>query len=51
LITITAGSYSNVIRVLVPLVITNEQMDEALDVLESAIANVCAPKGAVAQLV
>jgi 4-aminobutyrate aminotransferase/(S)-3-amino-2-methylpropionate transaminase len=51
LITITAGSYSNVIRVLVPLVITNEQMDEALDVLESAIANVCDPKGAVAQLV
>ena len=28
LITITAGSYSNVIRVLVPLVVTNEQMDE-----------------------
>jgi 4-aminobutyrate aminotransferase/(S)-3-amino-2-methylpropionate transaminase len=51
LITITAGSYSNVIRVLVPLVITNEQMDEALDVLESAIANVCDAKGAVAQLV
>ncbi len=38
LITITAGTYSNVIRVLVPLVITKEQMDEALDVLESAIA-------------
>ena len=51
LITITAGSYSNVIRVLVPLVITNEQMDEAMDVLESAIANVCYAKGAVAQLV
>lgn len=51
LITITAGSYSNVIRVLVPLVITNEQMDEALDVLESAIANVCDAKGVVAQLV
>ena len=51
LITITAGTYSNVIRVLVPLVITNEQMDEAMDVLESAIANVCDPKGAVAQLV
>src|SRR5271166_1977292 len=30
LITITAGTYSNVIRVLVPLVISNEQMDEAL---------------------
>jgi len=51
LITITAGTYSNVIRVLVPLVITNEQMDEAMDTLESAIANVCDPKGAVAQLV
>jgi len=51
LITITAGSYSNVIRVLVPLVITNEQMDEALDVLEAAIATVWDQKGAVAQLV
>jgi len=51
LITITAGTYSNVIRVLVPLVITNEQMNEAMDVLESAIANVGEPKDAVAQLV
>ena len=40
LITITAGTYGNVIRILVPLVITDEQMDEALDVLESAIASV-----------
>jgi 4-aminobutyrate aminotransferase / (S)-3-amino-2-methylpropionate transaminase / 5-aminovalerate transaminase len=40
LITITAGSYSNVIRVLVPLVATNEQIDEGLGVLESAIASV-----------
>src|SRR6266567_821241 len=51
LITITAGTYSNVIRVLVPLVISKEQMDEGLDVLESAIANVCEQKGAVAQMV
>jgi 4-aminobutyrate aminotransferase/(S)-3-amino-2-methylpropionate transaminase len=51
LITITAGSYSNVIRVLVPLVATNDQMDEGLDVLESAFAAVCDKKGAVAQLV
>ena len=51
LITITAGSYSNVIRVLVPLVVTDEQMDEGLDVLESGIAAVCDKKGAVAQLV
>ena len=40
LITITAGTYGNVVRVLVPLVITAEQMSEALDVLESAIASV-----------
>jgi 4-aminobutyrate aminotransferase / (S)-3-amino-2-methylpropionate transaminase / 5-aminovalerate transaminase len=51
LITITAGSYSNVIRVLVPLIATNEQMDEGLDVLESALATVCDQKDAVAQLV
>jgi 4-aminobutyrate aminotransferase / (S)-3-amino-2-methylpropionate transaminase / 5-aminovalerate transaminase len=51
LITITAGSYSNVIRVLVPLVASNEQMDEGLDVLESALAAVGEKKGAVAQLV
>lgn len=51
LITITAGSYSNVIRVLVPLVATNDQMDEGLDVLESALASVCDKKGSVAQMV
>ena len=51
LITITAGSYSNVIRVLVPLVATNEQMDEGLDVLEAALAGVCDKTSAVAQLV
>ena len=49
-ITITAGSYSNVIRVLVPLVVTNEQMDEALDVLEAALQMVCERQGAVAQV-
>jgi 4-aminobutyrate aminotransferase/(S)-3-amino-2-methylpropionate transaminase len=50
LITITAGTYSNVIRVLVPLVITNDQMKEGLDVLETAIATVCDKKGAVVQM-
>ncbi len=49
LITITAGSYGNIIRVLVPLVITDDQMEEALDVLESAIAVVTEKKGALAQ--
>jgi len=36
-ITISAGSYGNVIRLLMPLVITDPQMDEALDVLEAAL--------------
>jgi len=51
LITITAGSYSNVIRVLVPLVATDAQIDEGLGILESALAAVCDKKGAAAQLV
>jgi len=44
LVTITAGSYSNVIRLLMPLVITDAQMDEAMDVLEAAIAHVAEKK-------
>ena len=40
LIAITAGSYSNVVRMLVPLVVTSEQMDEAMDVLEAALQGV-----------
>ena len=46
LVTITAGSYGNVIRLLMPIVITDAQMDEALDVLEAALAAV-AEKAAV----
>lgn len=38
LILLSAGSYGNVIRVLVPLVITTEQFDEGLDVLEGSLA-------------
>ena len=49
LITITAGSYGNVIRILVPLVATDAQMDEGLDVLESALGTVQEKRGAVAQ--
>ena len=51
LITITAGTHSNVIRVLVPLIATDAQIDEGLSVLEAALAAVCNQKGAVAQLV
>lgn len=48
LVLITAGSYGNVIRLLMPLVITDAQMDEALDVLEGALASVTEKKGALA---
>lgn len=41
LITITAGTYDNVIRLLVPLVISDEQMEEGLDVMENALASIC----------
>jgi 4-aminobutyrate aminotransferase/(S)-3-amino-2-methylpropionate transaminase len=51
LITITAGTYSNVIRILVPLVATDAQIDEGLKVLESALAAVCGQKSEVPQLV
>jgi 4-aminobutyrate aminotransferase / (S)-3-amino-2-methylpropionate transaminase / 5-aminovalerate transaminase len=50
LITITAGSYGNVIRLLMPIVITDGQMDEALDVLEAALAAVAEKKGAAVQM-
>jgi acetylornithine/succinyldiaminopimelate/putrescine aminotransferase len=35
LILVTAGTYGNVMRILMPLVVTDEQMDEALDVMEA----------------
>ncbi len=40
LITITAGTYGNVMRILVPLVVTDAQFEEGLDVLEAALAQV-----------
>jgi len=50
LVTITAGSYGNVIRLLMPIVITDAQMGEALDVLEAALAGVAEKKGAAVQM-
>jgi 4-aminobutyrate aminotransferase / (S)-3-amino-2-methylpropionate transaminase / 5-aminovalerate transaminase len=44
LVLITAGSYGNVIRLLMPLVVTDAQMDEAMDVLEAALAYVAEKK-------
>jgi 4-aminobutyrate aminotransferase/(S)-3-amino-2-methylpropionate transaminase len=40
-IIISAGTYGNVIRLLMPLVITNEQFDEALDLLQEALSHAC----------
>ena len=51
LIVLSAGSYSNVIRVLVPLVATDAQMDEGLDVLEAALKAACEKKAVVSQTV
>jgi 4-aminobutyrate aminotransferase / (S)-3-amino-2-methylpropionate transaminase / 5-aminovalerate transaminase len=41
LVLIRAGLYSNCIRLLPPLVITEEQLNEGMDVLEAAIARGC----------
>src|ERR1700738_3520339 len=46
LITITAGTFNNVIRILVPLVVTDEQFDEGLAVIEAALAAVAERKQA-----
>ena len=48
LVTITAGSYGNVIRLLMPLVITDAQMDEAMEVLEAGLAHVADKKDVLA---
>jgi 4-aminobutyrate aminotransferase / (S)-3-amino-2-methylpropionate transaminase / 5-aminovalerate transaminase len=40
LITITAGTYNNIMRILVPLVVTDEQLDEGFAIIEAALAAV-----------
>ena len=42
LVTITAGTYGNVIRTLMPLVTTDDELAEGLDVMEAALASVSA---------
>ncbi len=44
LITITAGTYNNIMRILVPLVVTDEQLDEGFGVIEAALAAVAERK-------
>jgi len=47
LVTITAGTFNNVMRILVPLVVADEQFEEGLDVIESGLAHVVEKKQAV----
>jgi 4-aminobutyrate aminotransferase/(S)-3-amino-2-methylpropionate transaminase len=42
LITITAGTYGNVIRTLMPLVVSEAELAEGLDVLEAALSEAAA---------
>ena len=41
LVLVTAGTYGNVLRLLVPLVATDSELDEGLDVIEAAIVAAC----------
>lgn len=47
LITITAGTFNNVMRILMPLVITDEQLDEGFDIIEAGLAHIMEKKHAV----
>jgi 4-aminobutyrate aminotransferase/(S)-3-amino-2-methylpropionate transaminase len=49
LIVLSAGSYGNVIRLLMPLVMSDEQFEEALSVLEAGLKAVLQPHGAAVQ--
>jgi 4-aminobutyrate aminotransferase/(S)-3-amino-2-methylpropionate transaminase len=51
LIVLSAGSYNNVIRLLMPLVITDGQFEEALGVLEAALQAVLQSRGVAVQAV
>jgi len=47
LMTITAGTFNNIMRILVPLVVTDEQFDEGLGVIEAGLAQIIEKKQAV----
>jgi 4-aminobutyrate aminotransferase / (S)-3-amino-2-methylpropionate transaminase / 5-aminovalerate transaminase len=49
LIVLSAGSYGNVIRLLMPLVMSDEQFEEALGVLEAALQAVLQTRGVAVQ--
>ena len=41
LVTVTAGTYGNVVRTLMPLVITDEQLEIGLDICDQTLAEIC----------
>jgi 4-aminobutyrate aminotransferase/(S)-3-amino-2-methylpropionate transaminase len=41
LITISAGTYGNVMRILMPLVITDTQLERGLAILEESLGEIC----------
>ncbi len=45
LVILTAGTYENVIRVLVPLTVTDQQLEEGLAVMEAGLASVLGESG------
>jgi 4-aminobutyrate aminotransferase-like enzyme len=45
--TITAGTKNNIMRILVPLVVTDKQFDEGLVVIEAGLAQIVEKKQAV----
>ena len=40
LVLIKAGMYDNVLRILVPLIVTDEQLKQGLDIFEEALSSV-----------
>ncbi len=49
LLLLSAGTYGNVIRVLMPLVITDEQLEEGLTIIEESL-QVCYEKANIARV-
>jgi 4-aminobutyrate aminotransferase/(S)-3-amino-2-methylpropionate transaminase len=45
LILLSCGLYGNVVRILVPLVAADEELDRGLDLLEEALVDACAGSG------
>jgi 4-aminobutyrate aminotransferase/(S)-3-amino-2-methylpropionate transaminase len=40
LVILTCGSYGNIVRILAPLVITDEQLEKGLAILEQGLAKI-----------